>query len=98
MVAGQVMLAISLVFGLVFVLMLGKPWRNEYPTMAWLQASLAWVAVGFDAWLLLASFGVHADLLVFSVLILQDLVFAWRLWVLITIRRGAYHGGSVPPE
>jgi len=77
-----------LAFGLAFVAAYGDPRRNETPSMAWLQAGLAWVAVGFDVVLMLALFHVVVPwFLVVVVLLAQDCVFGWRLYVLFAARR-----------
>lgn len=83
-----ILISFSLTLGLGFVLTLGSPRRSEVPSMAWLQAGLAWVAVAFDAVLFMSLF--HITVPVWSValiLLAQDVVFAWRLWVLIQTRR-----------
>jgi hypothetical protein len=83
-----ILISVSLTLGLGFVLTLGSPRRSEVPSMAWLQAGLAWVAVAFDAVLFMSVF--HVAVPVWSValiLLSQDVVFAWRLWVLIQTRR-----------
>ncbi len=83
-----ILISVSLVLGLGFVLTLGSPRRSEVPSMAWLQAGLAWVAVAFDAVLFMSVF--HVAVPVWSValiLLAQDVVFAWRLWVLVQTRR-----------
>lgn len=81
-------LIISFLLGLAFVLILGPPWRSENVTMAWLQASLAWVAIWFDGMLILAHFGLRIPTWpIILWLLLQDAVFGWRLWVLLGIQR-----------
>jgi hypothetical protein len=82
------LIGLSLGLGLAFVIAFGSPRRSANPSMAWLQVGLAWVAVAFDAVLLLSMFHIVVSLwLVAMILLAQDAVFAWRLGVLIQTRR-----------
>lgn len=82
------LILVSLAFGLSFVVAYGDPRRNETPSMAWLQAGLAWVALTFDVIFLLAVFHVVAPWWAVLVALLgQDIVFGWRLYVLFAARR-----------
>lgn len=84
----RVMVAISLALGLTFTITLGPPWKTQNPSMAWLQAWLAWIAVSIDAVLLISSFGVEIGNWVVGLILLgQDIIFGWRLWLLLKIRR-----------
>jgi hypothetical protein len=85
-----VLIGASVLLGLWFVLALGAPWRSESPTMAWLQAAIAWVAVAFDVALLLALLRIHVPAWGFVLILLaQDVVFGWRLALLWRARRAA---------
>jgi hypothetical protein len=78
----------SALFSAGFALDLGRPWRSEVPSMAWLQAGLAWAAAAVDVSLLLAVFGVHVPVWVYvAVLLAQNAVFGWRWFVLRRARR-----------
>ncbi len=80
----------SALLGLWFVAALGSPTHSAEPSMAWLQAGLALVAVMVDVMLLLALYHVRAPGWAYAlVLLAQDVVFAWRLVVLYRARRGA---------
>jgi hypothetical protein len=69
----------SVLFGVLFVVGLGWPWRSESPAMAWLQAMLAGVALALDVIILFALFAVRVPLWVIALaLIAQDAVFTWR--------------------
>ncbi len=82
------LIVVSIAFGLAFVVAYGDPRRNETPSMAWLQAGLAWVALIFDAIFLLAVFRVFAPWWIVLIALLgQDIVFGWRLYVLFAARR-----------
>ena len=84
----QVLVAGSIGLSLWFVVALGPPWRSQAPTIAWLQAAWAWVAILFEALLLLALFRVGVPLPVWGVVLFaQDGVFAWRLILLRRSRR-----------
>jgi hypothetical protein len=91
------LISVSLLLGLGFVIPFGPPWRTEIPSMAWLQAGLAWVAVAVDAALFLSLFHVPVPAVVgLAILLTQDVVFGWRVAVLARERR-AGRGWNMKP-
>jgi hypothetical protein len=96
--AGIVMVAVSMVLGLIFVITLGPPWKSENPSMTWLQALLAWVALQFDVALFLSAFHVVVPIwVVLLILLSQDVVFGWRLWLLLKKRRALHRTATQSP-
>lgn len=84
----MVLVGASVLLGLCFVVVFGRPWRSDNRAMAWLQWALAAVALAFDVVLMLALFGVVVPMWVVAlVLLAQDGVFAWRLAKLAWTRR-----------
>ena len=82
------LIAGSIGLGLWFIVSYGRPWRSDYPAMAWLQSALAAVPVAFDSLLLLALFKLTAPVwLVVAILAAQDVVFGWRVVTLMRARR-----------
>ena len=78
----------SALFAAGFAVRLGPPWRSPEPVMAWLQASLAWVAVAFNSAFALTVLAVRVPAWLFAVILLaEDGVFGWRWWVLEKARR-----------
>lgn len=81
-------LAVSMLFGVLFVVILGPPWRNESPSVAWLQVSVAALTVAIDLIFFLALFRVHVPLWIVAGLLLgQDGVFIWRVRLLLNARK-----------
>lgn len=80
-------IAASIILGLLFMVELGWPPSKRRPEMAWLQWTLAATAVAFDIVLLLA---IHqwffVAWLALAILVVQDVVFAWRLFKLWSIK------------
>ena len=83
-----VLIGVSMLLGLGFVIPFGPPWRSQNPGMAWLQAGLAWVALAFDTALFLSLFHIAVPVVAVALILLtQDIVFGWRVAVLIGERR-----------
>lgn len=83
-----VLVGASVLLGLWFVVALGRPWRSELPSIAWLQTIVVSVAVAFDLVVLLALFGVATPAWgVALVLASQDAAFSYRLFRLRLARR-----------
>lgn len=84
----MVLVGVSVVLGLCFVIVFGRPWRSDNPAMAWLQWALAAVALAFDAMVMVSLFRVAVPMWAVALILLaQDGVFAWRLAKLARTRR-----------
>jgi hypothetical protein len=92
----EALLALSVALGLWFAVELGRPWRAENPTMAWLLAAWAWSTVAVESILLLALFRITVPWwVVVVVLAAQDAVWVWRLIRLRQERQRVERQGEV---
>lgn len=81
---------VSMLLGLAFMFGLGRPWiaPRDLRTQAWLQMSLVAIPILLDLVLLLVALRVVPPLwLIVAVLVGQDAVYSWRLFVLILAHR-----------
>lgn len=93
----QLLVGLSIVLTVWFLVALGRPWRSESPTTAWLLAAWAWVTAAFEVLLELVLFRITFPLWVATVILMaQDAVFAWRLVKLRQTR--AADALPVPPS
>ena len=79
-------LVASMLLGLAFLYGLGRPWRvpDELRTQAWLQAALVAMPIALEELLLMVVMRVPPPLwAVVGVLLGQDAVYGWRLFVLV---------------
>lgn len=85
----------SFLLTVVFALWLGPPWRSENPTGAWLWAGLAWSTAVFDGLLFLSLLRISVPIwIAIAALLVQDVVYTWRLFLLYEARRDP----TVPPH
>lgn len=84
----RILVGLSIVLTLAFVLRLGPPWRSANAAGAWLWALMGWTSVAFDTILLLTLLHIPVPAgAALLVLLVQDGVYAWRLFRLETSRR-----------
>lgn len=79
-----------MLLGLAFLLGLGRPWRapDDLRTQAWLQAALVALPIGLEALLFMVALRVAPPFwAVVAVLLGQDGVYGWRLFVLYRAHR-----------
>jgi hypothetical protein len=80
--AFELLLGASVALSLLFVLILGPPWRHRDQAMAWFLASTGWAAIAVDGVLFVAILGAQvAPWVLLLALTVQDLAFGWRLWL-----------------
>jgi len=85
--AFEMLLGASVALSLVFVLILGPPWRHRDRMMAWFLASTGWAAIAVDGVLFVAVLGAQvAPWVLLLALAVQDLAFGWRLWLIVQDR------------
>lgn len=83
-----VLLSGSIVLGVTFAALFGKPWKHREPRGAWLLTVWTYVAVALDLLLLAVVLRIHIPLwLPVVVLSAQDAVVGFRLWLLLRERR-----------
>lgn len=88
LIAGAII--VSMALGLAFMIVMERPWHapRALRTMAWLQLALVATPIGLDSILLLVTLRVPPPIwLVILVLFAQDVVYGWRLLILIQAHR-----------
>ena len=83
-------IVVSMMLGLGFLFALGRPWKvpHELRTLAWLQVALVAMPVALDLLLLFVVLKIAPPVwLVVVVLAGQDVVYGWRLLVLLRAHR-----------
>ncbi len=79
----QVLLGASIALSLLFILLLGPPYRRADRAMSWFLAATGWSAIAVDGVLFVATLGTRVPAWVVAVaLVLQDVAFGWRVWLI----------------
>jgi hypothetical protein len=83
------LLAVAILESIAFIAVLGPPRRHgDNAGVAWFLSATAWSGLAVDASLLVALLGHHVPgIVAAAVLVVQDVVFGWRLWLAAGVRR-----------
>jgi hypothetical protein len=87
----RVLLGVSVLLSVAFLVALGRPSRHQERGIAWFLAAAAWAGLSVDGVLFAAVLGAGGGQwmvwLLAGFLAFQDLVFGWRLWLVLRSAR-----------
>jgi hypothetical protein len=84
----RILFGYSVLVSLAFIAALGDPRKHEDRGVAWFLASTGWAALAVDGVLFVALIsGYVSPWVLAAAVVVQDLVFTWRLWLALRARR-----------
>lgn len=83
------LISLGILLEILFFAVMWPPWRSQFPSMSWMLITLSGVLFSYDTAILLATLRIHIPPIpALALLILKDVVLAWRFKIALRARLG----------